>query len=193
MALEEVVLSHEVKAELRVEDLLLAGVPSTLERDLRVYLTVDAVLKRGGEEAAGLVYLDNPLLVHGDRLAEPFSAFVEQMLHSLDRLALLDDATQIHCGHEYTADSLRFAAHAEPNNPDIAARVREVESQRSKGEPTASASMDLEKRTNPFLRVRVPDLREAIEAYVGERIENDIDAFAQLRHWKDDFDGLTRL
>ena len=161
-----------------------------------------AVMATPGHTQDHLSYVSGQAIFCGDTLftggcGRLFEGTAAQMLHSLDRLAALDHekvgGMAIYCGHEYTTDSLRFAAHAEPNNPDIAARVREVESQRSNGEPTASASMDLEKRTNPFLRVRVPDLREAIEAYVGERIENDIDAFAQLRHWKDDFDGLTRL
>lgn len=122
-----------------------------------------------------------------------FEGTAAQMLHSLDRLAALGDDKTIHCGHEYTTDSLRFAAHAEPENADIAARVKDVEAKRVADEPTASASMVLEKKTNPFLRVREPVLRRAIEDYVGERIEDDIEAFAQLRHWKDDFDGLARL
>ncbi|WP_066185131.1 MULTISPECIES: hydroxyacylglutathione hydrolase [unclassified Guyparkeria] len=122
-----------------------------------------------------------------------FEGTAAQMLHSLDRLAGLGDDKTIHCGHEYTTDSLRFAAHAEPDNADIAARVKDVEAKRAANEPTASASMVLEKKTNPFLRVREPVLRRAIEDYVGERIDDDIEAFAQLRHWKDDFDGLARL
>jgi len=122
-----------------------------------------------------------------------FEGTAAQMLHSLDRLAALGDDVTIHCGHEYTTDSLRFAAHAEPDNADIAARVKEVDARRAADEPTASASMVLEKKTNPFLRVREPVLRRAIEDYVGERIDDDVEAFAQLRHWKDDFDGLARL
>ncbi|HSH84492.1 MAG TPA: hydroxyacylglutathione hydrolase C-terminal domain-containing protein, partial [Guyparkeria sp.] len=126
-----------------------------------------------------------------------FEGTAAQMLHSLDRLAALTDTLDgevtIYCGHEYTLDSLRFAAHAEPDNVDIAARIKTVEAQRKAGEPTASALMTLEKKTNPFLRIREPVLRRAIENYIGKRLDDDIEAFAQLRHWKDDFDGLARL
>ncbi|HER35298.1 MAG: hydroxyacylglutathione hydrolase [Halothiobacillaceae bacterium] len=122
-----------------------------------------------------------------------FEGTAAQMLDSLDRLAALDDDTTIHCGHEYTTDSLRFAAHAEPDNAKIATRVTDTAACRAAGDPTASASLAVEKQTNPFLRIREPTLRRAIEAYVGQPIDDDIEAFAQLRHWKDDFDGLARL
>ncbi|MFW6375307.1 MAG: hydroxyacylglutathione hydrolase [Guyparkeria sp.] len=161
-----------------------------------------AVLATPGHTQDHLSYVCGTAIFCGDTLftagcGRLFEGTAAQMLHSLDRLAALGDQigpeATIYCGHEYTADSLRFAAHAEPDNHDIAARVREVAAKRDQGEPTASAPMDLEKRTNPFLRVRVPALRKAIERHVGETIEDDIEAFAQLRHWKDDFDGLARL
>jgi hydroxyacylglutathione hydrolase len=140
---------------------------------------------------AGHLFCGDTLFTGGcGRLFEGTAA---QMLHSLDRIAELDEATEIHCGHEYTTDSLRFAAHVEPDNPDIAARVQEVAACRERNEPTASASLALEKKTNPFLRLRVPALRSAIEAYAGEALADDTEAFAMLRHWKDDFDGLARL
>lgn len=160
------------------------------------------VMATPGHTQDHLTYVRGSAIFCGDTLftagcGRLFAGTAAQMLHSLDRLAALSDEigneATIYCGHEYTADSLRFAAHAEPDNADIAARVREVAAKRANDEPTASASMALEKRTNPFLRVRVPALRDAVEAYVGERIEDDIEAFAHLRHWKDDFDGLTRL
>ena len=157
-----------------------------------------AVMATPGHTQDHLSYVLGEHVFCGDTLftagcGRLFEGTAAQMLHSLDRLAGLGDEKIIHCGHEYTTDSLRFAAHAEPENADIAARVKDVEAKRAAGEPTASASMVLEKKTNPFLRVREPVLRRAIEDYVGEQIDDDIEAFAQLRHWKDDFDGLARL
>lgn len=161
-----------------------------------------AVMATPGHTQDHLSFINGQAIFCGDTLftagcGRLFEGTAAQMLHSLARLAdaadAIGDGATIYCGHEYTTDSLRFAAHAEPDNADIAARVREVAAMRAKGEPTASASMDLEKRTNPFLRIREPVLRRAVEAYVGDTIENDIEAFAQLRHWKDDFDGLARL
>ncbi len=161
-----------------------------------------AVLATPGHTQDHLTFVLGEAIFCGDTLftagcGRLFEGTAAQMLHSLDRLAALADSigngATIYCGHEYTTDSLRFAAHAEPDNVDIASRVREVDNKRARGEPTASAPMDLEKRTNPFLRVREPVLRKAVERYVGETIEDDIEAFAQLRHWKDDFDGLARL
>ncbi|MFW6323413.1 MAG: hydroxyacylglutathione hydrolase [Guyparkeria sp.] len=156
------------------------------------------VMATPGHTQDHLTYLLGRHLFCGDTLftagcGRLFEGTAVQMLNSLDRIAELDDETRIYCGHEYTADSLRFAAHAEPDNPDIVARVHDVAVKRERGEPTASASLVLEKKTNPFMRVRVPALRAAIETYVGHPLPDDAEAFAMLRHWKDDFDGLARL
>ncbi len=156
------------------------------------------VMATPGHTQDHLSYVLDKHLFCGDTLftggcGRLFGGTAAQMLHSLDRLAELDDTTRVYCGHEYTADSLRFAAHAESDNADITARVHEVAEKRANGEPTASASLALEKQTNPFLRVREPGLRAAIEQYVGHTLPDDTEAFAMLRHWKDDFDGLARL
>ena len=120
-----------------------------------------------------------------------FEGSPEQMLASLDRLASLPDDTMIYCGHEYTADSLRFARFAEPNNESIVQRVHEVNEARAAGLPSVPSSLYVEKQTNPFLRVRQPELRAAITAHEHGGSLSDADAFWALRCWKDEFDGLS--
>lgn len=122
-----------------------------------------------------------------------FEGTAEQMLDSLDRIAELPDDTLIYCGHEYTADNLRFARHAEPDNPAIQARDVAVEALRRADQPTVPSTLALEKSTNPFLRVRVEELRDAICRHAGRDSMTDAEAFATVRRWKDDFDGLKPL
>lgn len=122
-----------------------------------------------------------------------FEGSPEQMSVSLDRLSGLPDDTMIYCGHEYTADSLRFAGFVEPNNQAIVERVHEVTNLRAAGLPTVPSSLLLEKQTNPFLRYREPDLRTAILNHAGSEYLSDADAFWVLRCWKDEFDGLPLL
>ncbi|HEU5286445.1 MAG TPA: hydroxyacylglutathione hydrolase [Sphingomicrobium sp.] len=98
-----------------------------------------------------------------------FEGTAEQMHRSLQRLAALAPDTALYCGHEYTLANARFAIHAEPGNPDIAARLERVQAVRAAGEITLPTSVAEERATNPFVRA----------AGVGE--------FARLRAEKDSF------
>jgi hydroxyacylglutathione hydrolase len=98
-----------------------------------------------------------------------FEGTPQQMHGSLQRLVSLPDDTALYCGHEYTLANARFAAHAEPSNAAIAARLREVEQLRSAGEITLPTTVAQERATNPFVRVK------------------DWQEFARLRTEKDSF------
>ncbi len=121
-----------------------------------------------------------------------FEGTAAQMLASLDRIATLPDATYIYCGHEYTADNLRFAQFVEPDNQSIARRAAQMTPMRLRGEPSVPATLAEEKQTNPFLRIRTPLLRQAIEKFAHQYL-SDAQAFGVLRRWKDEFDGLPPL
>lgn len=156
------------------------------------------VIATPGHTRGHLVFTTDGAAFTGDTLfsvgcGRLFEGTPEQMLHSLDRIAGLPDDTLIYCGHEYTADNLRFARHAEPDNPAIQARDAEVKELRRTGKPTVPTSLALEKRTNPFLRVRAQDLRDAICRHARTASMTDAAAFATVRRWKDDFDGLKPL
>ena len=88
---------------------------------------------------------------------------------SLQRLAALPEDTALYCGHEYTLANARFAAHAEPDNPAIAARLREVAALREVGRITLPTSVAQERETNPFVRA------------------TKVEEFARLRTEKDSF------
>lgn len=172
------------------------------KRDGDVFTVPDVgefrVLATPGHTLGHIVFYSVGCVFTGDTLFSAgcgrlFEGTAAQMLASLDRIAALPADTQIYCGHEYTADSLRFAQFVEPNNPAIQDRVDEVARLRRDGRPTVPSSLALEKMTNPFLRVRAAGLREAILRHVGAGSMTDVDAFAALRRWKDDFDGLKPL
>jgi hydroxyacylglutathione hydrolase len=91
------------------------------------------------------------------------------MYRSLQRLTALSPETQLYCAHEYTLSNARFAAHADPNDAAVAARLAEVDEQRSRGERTVPTTVAQERETNPFVRAT-----DALE-------------FARLRRAKDSF------
>jgi len=98
-----------------------------------------------------------------------FEGTAEQMHASLQRLAALPGETRLFCGHEYTLANALFAAHAEPDNADIAERLETVRALRAGGQITLPTTVAEECTTNPF--VRAADWQE----------------FARLRTAKDSF------
>ncbi len=52
--------------------------------------------------------------------------------------------------------------------------------------PVALAS---EIACNPFLRIDTPPVRAALEHHLQRALVDDVDAFAELRRWKDGFSG----
>ena len=71
----------------------------------------------------------------------------------------------------------------EPGNADLAARIKEINSLRARGEPTIPTSIGLERRTNPFVR---PDSAE-IQKIVGLSGATASEVFTEVRHRKDNF------
>lgn len=104
---------------------------------------------------------------------------------SLSKIAQLPVDTQLYCAHEYTLDNIGFAKWVEPDNPDLLQRDDEAMAKQEKGIPTIPASLELELKTNPFLRYKVPAVRQAAENYIGKKLKNDADVFAAIRAWKD--------
>lgn len=110
-----------------------------------------------------------------------FEGTPAQMLASLDRLAALPAATQVCCGHEYTAANCAYARSIEPANAVLAQRAAQVRVLRARGMPTLPTTLASELACNPFLRVDQPGIVAALGR--GSRVER----FAQLRQRKDNF------
>ena len=108
-----------------------------------------------------------------------FEGTPQQMWASLSKIAALPRETTLYCAHEYTESNARFAMSVDANNEDLQTRVAEVKRLRGEGRPTVPMTLDLELRTNPFLRA--PALKHA----VGQL--SDVEAFAELRRRKDNF------
>jgi len=121
-----------------------------------------------------LVFEDDRIAFVGDTLfamgcGRLFEGTAQQMHGSLTRLTSLPDDTALYCGHEYTLANARFAAHAEPGNPAISARLEQVQKLRSAGRITLPTTVAEERATNPFVRA------------------SDCQEFARLRAEKDSF------
>lgn len=112
-----------------------------------------------------------------------FEGTPEQMWNSLRRLADLPRDTKLYCGHEYTQANGQFALSVDPHNDALKNYLHQVEDLRREGRPTVPSTIAIEVAANPFLRA---------PAIVNESGELGIspaphDAFAHLRHKKDQF------
>ena len=121
-----------------------------------------------------LIFDDEQFAFVGDTLfamgcGRLFEGTPEQMYRSLGQLAELPVGMRLYCAHEYTLANGRFAAHAEPGNVAIAARVAQVERLRDEGKMTVPTTVGMERETNPFVRA------------------TNVKEFARLRSDKDSF------
>ncbi|HEY3777411.1 MAG TPA: hydroxyacylglutathione hydrolase [Rhizomicrobium sp.] len=132
-------------------------------------------------EADEAVFTGDTLFAMGcGRLFEGTPAM---MWASLSRLAKLADSMRVYCGHEYTLNNGRFALTLEPDNSDLKTRMGDVERLRTDGQPTIPSTIDLEKRTNPFLRPHSAEIRRTMNMPDA----SDVDVFAEMRARKDRF------
>ncbi len=109
-----------------------------------------------------------------------FEGTAEQMWRSLEKLAKLPPQTTVYCGHEYTLSNGRFALTIEPENEALQARVREIEAQRARNEPTVPTRIDVELATNPFLRPHSAAIRKRL----GLENAPDWQVFGEVRERK---------
>jgi hydroxyacylglutathione hydrolase len=155
---------------------------------------VDATVMHVPGHTLGAVayFIDGPqqrVVFTGDTLfcagcGRLFEGTPAQMHASLTRLGALPASTRVYPGHEYTEKNLTFASYVERSNVDVGGALERVRGQRARGEPTVGTTLDLERRVNPFLRVKSAEIR----ATIGIRPDDDDAlAFAAIRSAKDAF------
>lgn len=158
---------------------------------------VFVVLEVPGHTAGHIAYFlpahanQSPLLFCGDTLfsggcGRLFEGTPAQMLASLDQLAELPSDTRLVCAHEYTLSNLRFANTVEPDNTALQRYTLHCQTLRQNGKPTLPSTLAIERDINPFLRSRLPSVRQSIAQQFGT-LATDADYFAALRESKNNF------
>lgn len=152
-----------------------------------------SVIDVPGHTAGHVAYYGAETLFCGDTLfacgcGRLFEGTPQAMHQSLSKLARLPDTTLVYCAHEYTLDNIRFAKVVEPDNADLLQREIDDRNSRTAHRPTVPSRLDLEKRTNPFLRSAVPSVIEAAQHYAGRTLPEPWQVFAVVRAWKDALD-----
>jgi hydroxyacylglutathione hydrolase len=106
------------------------------------------------------------------------------MYDSLGLLKNLPKATKVYCAHEYTEQNLKFALMVEPKNSDLQARYAHVKKLRSENKITIPSNIDIEIKTNPFLRCDEDDIKKLIFEKFDINGDNPT-TFKAVREWKD--------
>ena len=112
-----------------------------------------------------------------------FEGTPQQMLESLDLIMSWPDETMLYCAHEYTQANAEFAITVDGKNEDLIKRKSEVEALRKDLIPTVPTQLQLEKKTNPFLRSDDHEIRLELGMVESSRTE----VFAEIRNRKDQF------
>jgi hydroxyacylglutathione hydrolase len=155
-------------------------------------LTFD-VLDMPGHTLGHIAFHIGNHLFCGDVLFAGGSGFLfegtpTQMQSSVDKIYALADQTLLYCAHEYTQDNLRYAEILEPDNTDIQQRIGETQQLRKNNQATVPSLLELEKKTNPFLRTREISVVQSAETYADKKLPHASDVFACIRYWKDSLD-----
>ena len=129
------------------------------------------------------IELTYPRISGSDGCGRVIEGTMPMMWGSLEKLLALPDDTTVYVGHEYTQANARFALTIDPSNPDLVARSGEVDALRAGNKSTLPTTIGLEKRTNPFLRVDSPAVRERL----GMPAASAADVFGEIRTRKDNF------
>lgn len=131
--------------------------------------------------ASQLVFSADSLMALG--CGRLFEGSPDQMWDSLCKFMALPGDTLVCSGHDYSKGNAAFAQTVDPENQALAERVKQMDRDRSAGEPMAVASVALEMETNPFLRASMPYLKDTHR----QSGATDSAMFAHLRALKDRF------
>ncbi len=109
------------------------------------------------------------------------------MLNSLNKISALPQETAVFCAHEYTLANLKFALAADKGNAALEQRMDVVSALRHNGEPSVPSTLEIELRTNPFLRCHTHAVAESVAAHTAVPVQGTLATFTHLRAWKDHF------
>ena len=137
-----------------------------------------------------LAYYGEKLVFCGDLLfgagcGRIFSGSPQMFAASIEKLMSLPEDTLMYCAHEYTVDNLGFAKWVEPENRDILERDDLEMKKQEQGFSTVPSSVAVELKTNPFVRLQQPLVKQAAEKFAGSALQESWQIFAALREWKD--------
>jgi hydroxyacylglutathione hydrolase len=150
------------------------------------------VIDLPGHTHGHIAYHNDKHLFCGDTLfsggcGRIFEGTPAQMHQSLSKLAKLAGNTLVYCAHEYTLANLTFALAVEPKNAELHKYTEKVKLLRHEDKASIPTSIDLERQINPFLRCHTTSVKQAATNHASTLQTSEIQVFATIRAWKDNF------
>ena len=150
------------------------------------------IMNLPGHTSGHIAYYDNVnnKLFCGDTLfaggcGRVFNGTMNDLHHSLQKIAQLPKETLLYCAHEYTLDNLGFAKWVEPDNQALLQRIEADMGKIDRDEATVPSLLSTELATNPFLRVNQAHVIAKVEEATHKTLHNSAQVFAAMRNWKD--------
>ncbi|MCH9664690.1 MAG: hydroxyacylglutathione hydrolase [Gammaproteobacteria bacterium] len=106
------------------------------------------------------------------------------MLDSLRKCMQLYPQMKLYWGHELTEPNLLFAQKVEPDNQDVANRLKLAQENISTSGFDAPGTLSEELKTNPFLRIEHADVVLSVEEKYSAKLSTSYEVFAALLQWK---------
>jgi len=139
----------------------------------------------GNEQTSPQVFCGDTLFLAG--CGRVFEGSMQQMLTAMHYFKTLPSSTQIYCTHEYSLSNLAFAAAIEPTNIDIQQQINKCKTLRNNQQITLPTTIDIELRTNPFLRCDQQNVIDSATKFAKKQISSELDVFSCIRKWKNNF------
>lgn len=150
-------------------------------------------LHNPGHTSGAISYVIEDAVFTGDTMfaagcGRLFEGTPQNMYESLCKtIGGLPEQTRVFFGHEYTEANLRFAAHVEPDNRDVQARLEAVRKRRQAGEFTTPSTLAEEWRTNPFMRVDSATIQAAVKKADPRNDLSPVNVLGTVRELKNRF------
>lgn len=143
-----------------------------------------------GHTAGHIAYYQEGSLFCGDTLfgcgcGRIFDGTATALYHSLTTIAALPPETLAYCAHEYTLDNIGFAKWVEPDNLNLIQRQAHTHSLIDTDTPSIPSTLDLELKTNPFLRCDKAEVIDKAEKVAKRTLSSGVEVFKVIRNWKD--------
>lgn len=134
-------------------------------------------------------FVEDALVFTGDLLfsagcGRVFEGSMQQMHDSLHKVMSLGNNITVYPAHEYTQKNLEFTLDkVDPDNKEVQDRLQEVKKLRSNNTPSLPVKMDIETRTNPFLRSD----NASIKKHLGLEDSDKVEVLSKIRKLKDNY------
>ncbi len=138
-------------------------------------------------ESLGLTHIFTGDTLFASGCGRVFTDDFVAMYKSLTQLSSLQQDTLVYPGHEYTIKNLQFAQFIEPDNKDIAKRVKLEQDKLDRLGNSLPVSMGVELLTNPFLRTNDRNIIDSVSKITGQEVKSGLDCFIKLRELRNNF------